>query len=67
MERQRYMLNLLLDICDMELSFKDYEDCRKAFKEMINLIRQMNYTEFGNEQFNAYHEELNKLIESYGK
>ena len=67
MERQRYMLNLLLDICDMELSFKDYEDCRKAFKEMINLIRQMNYTEFGNVQFNAYHEELNKLIESYGK
>lgn len=66
-ERQKYMLNLLLDICGRQFNFDNYEQCRDAYKEIINTIRQMNYTEFKSEKFNSYLEELNKLIEKYGK
>ena len=66
-ERQKYMLNLLLGICDKEFNFENYEQCRDVYKEIINDIRQMNYTEFKSEKFNAYLDELNKLIDKYGK
>ena len=28
MERQKYMLNLILDVCDRKFQFDDYEECR---------------------------------------
>ena len=62
MDRQEYMLNLVLDICDREFSFEDYEECRNFFKEVINLLKQMNYSEFRSGSFNRYQEQLNNLI-----
>ena len=67
MERQKYMLDLVLDICDHSFTFDDYEQCRDYFKNMINIIRQMNYSEFESEAFDSYHIELNNLIEENGK
>ena len=66
MERQEYMLNLVLDVCDREFGFDDYEQCRNFFKEMINLLKQMNYSEFRSDNFLKYQEQLNNLI-SNGK
>ncbi len=34
---------------------------------MINLLRQMNYSEFHGESFEKYVKELNNLLESNGK
>ncbi|MCQ2145311.1 MAG: V-type ATP synthase subunit A [Bacteroidales bacterium] len=65
--RQKFMLNIVLGICDTELKFEGYEECRNTFKEMINIIRQMNYSEFKSESFNSYLDKLNKLIEENGK
>lgn len=65
--RQKFMLNLILDICDREFSFADYEECRNYFKNMINTIRQMNYSEFESESFNSYLADLKKLIAENGK
>ena len=62
MERQEYMLNLVLDVCDREFGFDDYEQCRNFFKEMINLLKQMNYSEFRSDNFLKYQEQLNNLI-----
>ena len=61
MERQEYMLNLVLDICDKDFSFEDYEECRNFFKEVINLLKQMNYSEFRSDNFNKYQEQLNNM------
>jgi len=61
-ERQKFMLDLLLDICAREFKFDDYEQCRSYFKNMINLLRQMNYAEFRSEGFEKYHTELNTLL-----
>ena len=67
MERQKYMLDLVLDVCSHDFEFEDFEKCRDYFKEMINLLRQMNYSEFQSANFNLYLDNVKKLLESNGK
>ncbi len=67
MDRQKYMLDLVLDICDIDFNFEDFEKCREFFKELINDLRQMNYTKFHSEEFENYAQRIHKLIEDYGK
>ncbi|MBR6346475.1 MAG: V-type ATP synthase subunit A [Bacteroidales bacterium] len=67
MERQRYMLDLVLDICGKEFDFADFEKCRDYFKNIINLLRQMNYSTFGSDDFSAYESQVKKLLEENGK
>lgn len=67
LERQKFMLNLILDICGRQFEFENFEECRNFFKEMINDLRQMNYTEFHSEDFEKYNSKLSKLLEENGK
>lgn len=67
MGRQKYMLDLVLDICGIDFDFEDFEKCREFFKELINDLRQMNYTKFHSEEFENYASKIHKLIEDYGK
>ncbi|NLX41165.1 MAG: V-type ATP synthase subunit A, partial [Bacteroidales bacterium] len=62
MERQEYMLTLVLDVCDTHLEFENFEECGNFYKELINILRQMNYSEFKSEQFNRYLEQLNNKL-----
>ena len=66
LERQKYMLDLILDICSRNFKFEDYEKCRAYFKELINILRQMNYSEFESESFNQYLGMLNQQLSEYG-
>ena len=66
LERQKYMLDLILDICSRNFKFEDYEKCRSYFKELINILRQMNYSEFKSESFNQYLGMLNQQLSEYG-
>ena len=61
------MLNLILSICDRDFDFEDYERCREYFKQVINALRQMNYSEFGSDDFKEYNNQLTKLLEINGK
>ncbi len=61
-ERQRFMLDLILGICDHSFEFDDFEKCRDFFKELINDMKQMNYSEWQSAQFNSYLEKINKLL-----
>ena len=67
LERQKYMLDLILDICKRPFEFDDYEVCRSYFKEMINILKQMNYSEFGSEAFENYRASLTKHLSENGK
>ena len=67
LERQKFMLNLILDICGRQFEFENFEECRNFFNEMINDLRQMNYTEFHSEDFEKYNSQLSKLLEENGK
>ncbi|MCR4859472.1 MAG: V-type ATP synthase subunit A, partial [Bacteroidales bacterium] len=62
LERQRYMLDLVLDLCDRDYEFEDFEKCRAFFKDLINVLKQMNYSEFKSENFFNYQETVNKMI-----
>jgi V/A-type H+-transporting ATPase subunit A len=67
LERQKYMLDLLLDICSKDFDFEDFEKCRDFFKELINDFRQMNYTKFESKEFKEYEDKISKLVEENGK
>ena len=67
LSRQKFMLNTVLDIFDRNFSFEDYQDCSNYFKNVINILRQMNFTVDGSEEYNNYLNELNKLLENNGK
>ena len=62
LERQRFMLDLVLDICGKDYDFEDFEKCRDFFKNLINELRQMNYSAYESEQFWAYNESVKKMI-----
>ena len=62
LERQRFMLDLVLEICEKDYEFEDFEKCREFFKELINELRQMNYSAFESEQFSSYNETVKKMI-----
>ena len=62
MDRQRYMLDLVLDICAKDYDFSDFEACRKWFKDLINVLKQMNYSEFKSEPFFNYYATVNEMI-----
>ena len=65
MERQKFMLDLILGICEKEFSFDDYEKCRGYFKDMINILRQMNYSPFRSPAFESYLNSLHKHLSDH--
>lgn len=62
-ERQRNILDLVVDVCRTDFEFDNFNQVAIFFKELINIGRQMNYAEFGSEKFNAYHKQLRELVE----
>ncbi len=62
LERQRFMLDLVLEICAKDYEFEDFEKCREFFKNLINELRQMNYSAYESEQFRAYNENVKSMI-----
>lgn len=62
MERQSYMLDLVLDICHQEFDFEDFEECSTFYKNLINILKQMNYSHYMSDDFNKYLDQLKKEI-----
>ena len=54
LERQKFMLDLVLGICDRSFKFDNFEECTTYFKGLINICRQMNYSEYKSENFEKY-------------
>ena len=63
MERQKYMINKVIDICDMDFGFEEFHQVSDFFKQIINLAKQMNYSRFDSREFKQYEETLTGLIE----
>lgn len=62
LERQKYMLELVMDICKHDYDFNNFLDVNDYFKKVINICKQMNYSEFHSEQFEQYQTKLNELL-----
>lgn len=62
MDRQEFMLSKVLEVCDAPVDFNNFEECTSFYKNIINIMRQMNYSEFKGNEFNKYLEQLNNII-----
>jgi V/A-type H+/Na+-transporting ATPase subunit A len=61
-ERQQYMLEHVLAVCDSNFNFESFTDVDGYFKRVINLYKQMNYSEFKSEKFNKFSDELEEVL-----
>ncbi|MBR6876216.1 MAG: V-type ATP synthase subunit A [Bacteroidales bacterium] len=62
LERQKFMLDLILSLCDRPFEFENFDECRVFFKDLINNLRQMNYTKFQSAEFKEYEQQLRKHL-----
>ena len=67
MERQQMMYKMVLDICHPDFTFADFEQCSQFFKGLINLFRQMNYSEWQSEKFHDYKSKIAEYIKENAK
>ena len=62
LERQEFMLDKVIGICRTEFKFNSFNEVMDYFKGMINLFRQMNYSEFKSEPFEKFGKQLDELL-----
>ena len=52
-----------MEICRTNFEFDNFNDVADYFKDVINVCRQMNYSEFKSDKFNDYRKQLDELLE----
>ncbi len=62
LKRQQYMVNKILDICNSDFTFDNFEEVGGYFKKLINLFKQMNYKEFLSDEFREIEKEINEVL-----
>ena len=62
MDRQVYMFNFVMDICNKQFNFEDFEECIAYYKKLINSLRQMNYSQFESKEFEKYRVEVEEIL-----
>ena len=60
--RQQYMYKLVLDICRKRFDFAGFEECSAFFKGLINLFKQMNYSEWDSDKFRDYRRQIDQTV-----
>jgi len=58
MSRQKYMLEKVLEIVRTDFTFEKFEEVGLYFRSLINILKQMNYTEFESKEFKDYEQQL---------
>ena len=62
MERQEDILNTIIDICHTEFEFDSFVEVMDYFKKMINICKQMNYSEYKSEKYEGFVKQLQELV-----
>ena len=60
--RQEFMLDKVVKICHTEFMFDTFLEVMDYFKQMINIFKQMNYSEYESEQFKKFNDQLDALL-----
>jgi V/A-type H+-transporting ATPase subunit A len=58
------MLDLVLEICRKSPAFGTYEEYAAHYKNLINVLKQLNYSEFQSEKFKEYEEQILGIIQA---
>jgi V/A-type H+-transporting ATPase subunit A len=61
-DRQKYMLDKVLDIYNMSFKFESFEEVGNYFKRIINEMKQMNYSEFHSDKFKEHEKEVQAIV-----
>lgn len=64
LERQQAMLEIVSDICRSEFDFENFQEVTDFFKKVINICKQMNYSEYKSEKYSNYLASLEELLET---
>jgi len=62
LDRQRYMIDIIYGVCTAEFKFANFNEVAAYFKILINIVKQMNYTPFENEEFKRREDELQSAL-----
>lgn len=62
-ERQKYMMNFIINIVKDQYNFESFEEVNKYFRQVINLLKQMNYSKYESDDFKKFEQQLNALLE----
>lgn len=60
--RQKYMMDIIVKIIKGDYDFDSFEDVGTYFRSVINLLKQMNYSEFESEDFKKFEAELGEIL-----
>ncbi|MDR3129432.1 MAG: V-type ATP synthase subunit A [Tannerellaceae bacterium] len=67
LERQEYMLDKVVDICHTNFDFDNFNEVSDFFKKLINVFKQMNYSEFESANFEQFNTEIFTLLQTHVK
>jgi len=62
MKRQKFMLERVLGLCRRDFDFDSFEEVNPYFKQLINIMKQMNYSEFQSDKFEQFDKELDTIL-----
>jgi V/A-type H+-transporting ATPase subunit A len=62
LDRQEFMLDKVVDICRTDFRFENFNEVTEFFKKLINVFKQMNYSEWKSEQFYKFDKQLNDMV-----
>ena len=65
LERQEEILNLVTEICKIDFKFDNFLEVVDYFKKMINLCKQMNYSEYKSAQYDDYVAQIKAMVEPH--
>ncbi|WP_372775775.1 V-type ATP synthase subunit A [Mangrovibacterium sp.] len=63
LKRQKYMLEKVIEVVETNFEFEEFNEVRDFFKKIINLFKQLNYSEFKSSKFDDYERQLEVLIQ----
>lgn len=64
-KRQKYMMDLVIGILKEDYEFEHFDEVNSYFRSIINILKQMNYTEFESEEFEKFHKQLTEELKKY--
>lgn len=66
-ERQQYMLKKVMSVNHAQLTFENFEDVQTKYKQIINLFKQMNYSEYQSADFKKFETQIDELVNQQSK
>jgi V/A-type H+-transporting ATPase subunit A len=60
--RQKYMMEMVINLVKDNYDFETFDDVNKYFRRVINILKQMNYSEFESADFKKFEVELGQIL-----